>query len=74
MIHLTRMNGISFHLNAIMIEVIEATPDTVITLVSGRKYIVREHADEVIDQITRYYRSIGLVGNIASQVGGGHLE
>jgi len=62
-ITLTRINGSIFHVNAAMIEFIESTPDTVITLISGRKYMVREQAQEVIERVTGYYQSIGIVGS-----------
>ncbi|MCY0875304.1 MAG: flagellar FlbD family protein [Firmicutes bacterium] len=61
MIALTRMSGIAFVVNAPLIELVESTPDTVITLVSGRKYVVRETASEIATLVTDYYRSIGLL-------------
>jgi len=45
-------------LNAELIEQIDVTPDTVVTLTTGQKLMVRETADEVIDRATRYRRSI----------------
>jgi flagellar protein FlbD len=42
-----------------MIEFVEATPDTVITLISGKKIVVREGVEEVIDSIVAYKRRIG---------------
>lgn len=62
MLTLTRMNGSRFTVNAALVELIESTPDTVITLVSGRKYVVREGASEVAERVTRYYKEIGLLG------------
>jgi len=59
---LTRISGAPFSVNATMIELVEATPDTVITLFSGRKYVVQEEAMEVTRLITEYYRQIGLQG------------
>lgn len=54
MIHLTQMNGKKFVLNAEMIETIESTPNTVITLINGRKLIVLESVDEVVDKVIEY--------------------
>ncbi|HEW91495.1 MAG TPA: flagellar protein [Thermotogaceae bacterium] len=54
MIHLTQMNGTKFVLNAEMIELIESTPNTVITLINGRKLIVLESVDEVVDKVIEY--------------------
>lgn len=61
MIKLTRLNRDTFYLNALLVERIESTPDTVITLVSGRKVIVLESAEEVCRRIMDVYRQIGLV-------------
>ena len=47
MIELTRINGVGFSLNPELIEIIETTPDTVITLTTGRKFIVKESRQEV---------------------------
>ena len=48
MITVTRFNGGAFALNPDLIERAEATPDTVITLVDGAKYVVRESLDEIV--------------------------
>ncbi|AJQ27324.1 MULTISPECIES: flagellar FlbD family protein [Pelosinus] len=47
-----------FVLNAELIETIEETPDTVITLTSGRKLIVEETMDEVVRKVMDYRRAI----------------
>ena len=54
MIKLKRLNGIEFVLNCDYIETVEATPDTIITLFNGRKYIVSQSVSEVVDSITKY--------------------
>ncbi len=54
MISLTRLNGITFWLNAELIETVEATPDVVVTLTNGRKYVVRETIEEVVTAIENY--------------------
>ncbi|MCS7234200.1 MAG: flagellar FlbD family protein [Synergistetes bacterium] len=59
MVKLTRLNGKEFVINADLIETIEATPDTVITLVNEHKYIVKEPVDEVIRKVIEYKRSLG---------------
>ena len=51
MITVTRLNGPAFALNADLIERIESTPDTVITLVDGAKYVVRESVDELMARV-----------------------
>ncbi len=69
MLTLTRISGAPFSVNATMIELVEATPDTVISLFSGRKYVVQEEAAEVNRLITEYYQQIGLLGVRAAQWG-----
>jgi flagellar protein FlbD len=54
MIHLTRINRMPLVLNADLIEHIEATPDTVISLTNGHKYVVWESADEVIERVVEF--------------------
>ncbi len=58
MIKLTRRNGALFMLNAECIREIEATPDTIVTLSNGEKYMVKETVDEVGDAVIRYKRKI----------------
>lgn len=47
MIDVTKVNGKKFTLNSRLIETIEETPDTVITLTTGKKIIVKESRQEV---------------------------
>lgn len=55
MIMVTRINGTEqFYVNEDRIEFLEATPDTVITLDSGKKVVVGESIDEIIDRIIEY--------------------
>lgn len=54
MIKLTRLNKQEYFLNSDLIETIEMTPDTVITLVNGKKAIVAESAGEVVDRIAEF--------------------
>lgn len=56
MIAVTRLNGKQFVLNSDLIESMEATPDTVITLTGGNKYVVSETTEELIRRITDYHR------------------
>ncbi len=51
MITVTRLNGPGFALNHDLIERIEATPDTVITLVDDTKYVVTESVDEIVARV-----------------------
>ena len=58
MIYVTRLNHTPVALNCDLIEHIETTPDTVISLTTGQKMMVLETTDEIIDRIIRYRRSI----------------
>jgi flagellar protein FlbD len=58
MIYVTRLNHTPVVLNCDLIEHIETTPDTVISLTTGQKMMVLESADEVVDRVVRYRRSI----------------
>ncbi|MGQ9629615.1 MAG: flagellar FlbD family protein [bacterium] len=60
MIEVTRFDGSKFYVNAHQIEFIEATPDTVISLVSGKKIVVKDDIRDVIKKIMEYRRSIGI--------------
>jgi len=58
MIQLTRLNHVPLVLNSDLIEHMEVTPDTVVTLTSGQKFVVLESAEEVLDRIIQFRRSI----------------
>jgi flagellar protein FlbD len=57
MIMVTRLNGTSVMLNAELIEQIESTPDTLISLTTGNKVNVLESVDEVVRRILDYRRA-----------------
>ena len=58
MIRLTRINRVPLVLNADLIEHIEITPDTVIAMTTGQKFVVLESADEVIEKVIEFRRLI----------------
>ena len=58
MIHLTRLNHVSLVLNSDLIEHIEETPDTVVTLTTGQILRVRESADQVVARIVEFRRRV----------------
>ncbi len=58
MIELTRLNGHPLVINAELIKFIEQNPDTVITLVTGDKMVVREAAPEVMHRVLAYRRDL----------------
>ena len=64
MIKLTRLNGEGFVVNGDLIEIVDANPDTVITLITEHKFVVKEKIDEVIEKVIEYKRQAGLQVNI----------
>ncbi|CJR67466.1 swarming motility protein SwrD [Bacillus subtilis] len=58
MIKVTRLNGQPFTLNALFIEQIECFPDTTITLSNGKKFVVKEDEEAVLEKIVAFYRKI----------------
>ena len=58
MIQLTRLNNSRLAINSDLIKFVEAAPDTVLTLVSGEKVVVREGVAEVIERVREFRRSI----------------
>jgi len=62
MIEITKFNGDSFTLNALMIEQIQSFPDTTITLTNGKIIVVKESEQEVVTLVNNYYKMIGIQG------------
>lgn len=57
MIKVTKLNGSELVVNADLIEFVESTPDTLISLTTGRKIMVREALDDVVGRALAYRRS-----------------
>lgn len=65
MIHLTRINRVPIVLNSDLIEHVEATPDTVISLTTGQKILVLESPDDIVERVIHFRRSVfGVPGSI----------
>ena len=62
MIAVSRLDGSNFFLNSELIETMEATPDTVLTLTSQKKLIVRESPQDVIERLIAFRRKIFAIG------------
>ncbi|MEE3392239.1 MAG: flagellar FlbD family protein [Lachnospiraceae bacterium] len=58
MISVTKLNGTSITVNASLIETVEEIPDTVISLTTGRKIVVRESRDDIVKLVSDYNRNI----------------
>jgi len=54
MVKLTKINNQEFYINSDLMEFIESTPDTIISLTTGKKVIVKESAEDVIQKIIEY--------------------
>ena len=58
MIRLTRLNSHALTINSDLIKFIENAPDTVLTLTSGEKIVVRESTEEVLSRIIAFRRAV----------------
>ena len=58
MIQLTRLNNQALTVNSDLIKFVEQSPDTLITLVSGEKIVVRESPQEVLRRLIEFRRSV----------------
>jgi len=63
MIKVTRLDGHEYYVNPHQIEYIESNPDTTLTMLSGKRLVVREDYQTVIDEIVAYRRLIGAFKN-----------
>ena len=58
MIKLTRLNHVPLIVNADLIEHVEVTPDTVVALTNGQKFLVLESAEEIVEKVIEFRRGI----------------
>ena len=58
MIYLTRLNHAPLIVNSDLIEHVEVTPDTVIALTTGQKFMVLESAEDVVEKVIQFRKSI----------------
>jgi len=58
MIQLTRLNNHPLVVNSDLIKFVEQAPDTVITLVSGEKIVVQERAQDILERVVQFRRSV----------------
>jgi len=65
MVKITRLNNVEQIINSDLIEFIDATPDTNITMTTGRKVMVRESVDEIIDRIVAYKKRIFAIDDLS---------
>ncbi len=60
MIEVTRLNGKKYWLNPHQIESMEQNPDVTVALLSGKKIVVKESPEEIIERIIIYRKKIGM--------------
>ena len=60
MIEVERLNGTKYFINPHMIESMERLPDLTITMLSGKKVIVRNSPEDIINKIVDYRKRIGI--------------
>ncbi len=61
MINVTKLNGDSIILNAELIETVESRPDTLITLTTGNKIMVKEKVAEIIKRVEDYKKHVNML-------------
>ena len=74
MIRLTRLNHASLVVNSDLIEHVDNTPDTVICMTTGQKFVVLETPEAVIEKIRDFRRSIGCAWRTALEVNTGERD
>ena len=58
MINITGLDDREFYINCDLIETIRETPDTVIALSNGKKYVVKESSEEIVQKVLNFRRRI----------------
>ena len=58
MIEVTKLNDKKIVINCELIEYIEANPDTVISLTTGNKFVIKENLDDTINKVIKYKKRI----------------
>ncbi len=58
MINLTKLNDSKIVINSDLIEFVEALPDTIVTLTTGQKIMVKESVEDVVNKVVEYKRNI----------------
>ena len=63
MIEVTRLDGRTYYVNPHQIEYIESNPDTTMVMLSGKRLVVREPYNEILERIVSYRKLIGAFKN-----------
>jgi len=71
MIKVTKINGEPMVINALLIETVESTPDTLVSMTTGHRIMVRDGMDEVVAAAAEYHRAVGVpavrAGNVRDE-------
>jgi len=70
MIKLHKLNGSEVVVNAELIESLEPGQETVVSLATGNRFIVRESADEVTQKVLEYRRQVNVSGKVVNPISG----
>ena len=68
MIKVLKTDGNEIIINADLIEQIRETPDTVITMTNGKKILVEDTADEIVDKVINYRQKIIVVSSRTGEI------
>lgn len=70
MITLHKLNGTEIVLNAELIESLEVGPETVVSLATGNRFLVRESADEVVQKVLEYRKKVNAESKVVNPIRG----
>lgn len=74
MISLIKLNGREITINAELIESLEATPDTVVSLVTGNRLVVRNSVEDIVAKVMEYRKKINSERKIINPIEGFERE
>ena len=58
MIKVTRLDGMEYYISVHQIECIEVNPDTTLVMLSGKRHILRDAVDDILEKIEAYHRRL----------------
>lgn len=58
MVKITKLNGKEIYVNSDLIEFIETTPDTIITLITGKKVLVKDNVQDLLERIVDFKQKV----------------
>ena len=70
MVTLTKLNGREITINAELIESLEATPDTVVNLVTGNRLVVKNSVDDIVARVMEYRKKVNSERKVPNPIEG----